>query len=259
MADALAQAHLDAKERLQKVIAAAVATLWRQLPHYDRANIDQWLSTVLPLTAAANRQVVALTQAYAARATGQQPPALDAARIIAGIRNGATPEQVYQRPFVTVWSELKQGIAFEQAVKLGQDRAATIAETDAQLSFTHTLANLGSVRGYERATFERIPNSDACDLCQAASGQSYYTGDLLPMHGNCRCAVAFAGYSDGGSRGSSAGRVGDEFTADTGPDGSPVTVAVRDHGELGPVLTNAAQHWLTESEALARDGSDTEE
>ncbi len=61
MASRLAEAQILAKEHLMRIIAAAVAAAWTGLGHYDEAQVDQWLGTVLPLTAAANRQAVALT------------------------------------------------------------------------------------------------------------------------------------------------------------------------------------------------------
>lgn len=238
MADELARAYLASKERLQVIIATAVASAWRQLEHYNRAQIDQWLSTVLPLTTAANRQVVALTQAYVARAARIAPAGLDINQIVAGIRNGATPEQVYERPFVTVWSSLNRGLGWEQAVRLGQQRATQLAETDVQLSFTHTLSALGAGSSRGVMTFERVPDSAACDLCQAAAGQTYYTSDLLPIHTCCRCGVQFAGYQD-----SLPSSPRTRFTEDIGTDNTPVTVAVRQHGEMGPVLTWADQQF----------------
>lgn len=230
MASDLANTVIIAKKRLQQIVAAAVAAAWHGLPHYDQQQIDQFLTSVLPLTAAANRQSVLLTQAFLARALAQPPAGLDADQIIAGIRNGTTPAQVYHRPFVTVWGALGRGIPWAAAVKLGLDRATSAAATDVQLSFTHTLAALGSADN-QILGYERVPDDGACDFCLAASGQVYHSSDLMPLHNGCGCGV-------------------EPITSDAtfnAPDRFPgadgLEVAVRDHGELGPVLTNAVDHF----------------
>lgn len=184
MADDLAKANIAVKQRLMNIIVASVASVWHGLAHYDREQLDQFLATVLPLTAAANAQAVALTEAFLAQALGRPPLGVDPQQVVAGIRNGVTPEQVYERSFIAVWSALKQGAPWEQAAKLGLDRATSAAATDVQLSFTHTLRAVGTVDRHIGG-FRRIPDPTACDFCRAASGQLYHTGDLMPLHNHC--------------------------------------------------------------------------
>lgn len=230
MADELAHANIAVKQRLMDIIVAAVGAAWRGLPHYDREQLDQFLTTVIPITAAANAQSVALTEAFLSQTLDRPPLGLDPAGIVAGIRNGVTPEQVYERSFVAVWSALKQGKPWEQAVKLGLDRATSAAATDVQLSFTHTLRAVGTV-DKRIGAYRRIPDPTACDFCRAASGQLYHTADLMPLHNHCGCGVAPVGDMTGG-------RAPSTFPSPAGGQ-----VAVRHHGELGPVLTNAADHF----------------
>jgi hypothetical protein len=234
--DPLIRAHIDAKERLQRLAALAAATAWDNLPHYDRANVDQFLSTVLPYLAGANLQSVALTEAYLARALERQPVGVDAAAIVAGIRNGTTPEQLYLRPFVTVWSALKARTPFDEAVKLGRDRATTAAATDVQLAFRDTLPAVGAadtrIMGYAR-----VANASACSFCQSIDGAQFRKSDPAPLHAHCACGVRVIEYTRGR-----------HFEPTTIPD----TVAVHQHGELGPVLGDPSHDFLTEHEALAR-------
>lgn len=234
MASLLAETQITAKQRLQHLIANIVAATWKSLPHYDQAQVDQFLSTVIPLSAAANRQSVLLTQAYLARTLGQLPAGLDADQIIAGIRNGATPEDVYKRPFVTVWTALKAGTPWEKAVQMGQDRATSAAATDVQLSFTHTLRASSGNYGDQIVGYVRVPDSGACDFCQAASGLIYHSDDLMPLHTWCGCGVEPVSAADM-----------DAFPVATDRFAGPgdLEVAVHQHGELGPVLTNAADHF----------------
>jgi hypothetical protein len=235
MATALAEAQIIAKQRLQRIIVAGVAAAWAGLPHYNQQQVEEFLEKVLPLTAAANRQAVMQTQAFLARSLGSPPASLNADQIVAGIRNGVTPEEVYQRPFVTVWSELGKGTRWEQAVKMGQDRATTVAATDVQLSFTHTLQAAGDADG-SIVGYRRVADAGACDLCSAADGQVCSSSDLLPLHDRCSCGVETVT--------SEASFASDRFS---GADG--LEVAVQDHGELGPVLTNASQHFTPAPDA----------
>lgn len=239
MADELANANIAVKQRLMNIIVAAVAVVWHGLPHYDRQQLDQFLAAVLPLTAAANAQAVALTEAFLAQSLGRPPLGLNATEIVAGIRNGVTPEQVYERAFINVWSALKAGTPWEQAVRMGLDRATSAAATDVQLSFTHTLRAVGTV-DKRIGGFRRIPDPTACDFCRAASGQLYHSGDLMPLHNHCGCGVAPVGDL-------TVGRAPSTFASPSG-----ATVAVRDHGELGPVLTNAADRFIGSAAPSAR-------
>lgn len=225
---------ITAKQRLQHIIAAAVAAAWNGLPHYDQEQVDQFLTAALPITAAANHQAVLLTEAFLAKALARPPVGVDAAQIIAGIRNGTTPAEVYHRSFVTVWAALGRGTPWAQAVKMGLDRATSAAATDVQLSFTHTLLAVGNADD-QILGFERVPDDGACDFCIAASGQLYHSGDLMPLHNDCGCGVEPITAAD------TMANLPPAPSSFPGADG--LQVAVRDHGELGPVLTNAADHF----------------
>lgn len=37
--------------------------------------------------------------------------------------------------------------------------------------------------------YERVPDGNACSLCNTAAGQRYRSSDLLPIHGGCGCGV----------------------------------------------------------------------
>lgn len=230
MASDLAQALIVAKQRLQQIVATAVATAWQGLPHHDQQQVDEFLAAALPVAAAANRHSVALTEAFLAKSLGRQPVGVNADEIIAGIRNGTTPADVYFRSFVTTWAALGSGVPYLQAVKTGMDRARSAAATDVQLSFTHTLVAVGTAND-RIVGFQRVPDATACDFCLAATGQVYHSGDLMPLHSGCGCGVEPIMQGDLGS-------IVPAPTDFPGPEG--IQVAVREHGELGPVLTNAA-------------------
>lgn len=231
MSDQLAQAHIAAEARLRAIAGRAVASVWASLPGYDKVNVDEWLTRVLPIVEAAQRQSVTVTAAYLARALASQPIGVNVAELVgAGPRNGAAPEDVYQRPFVTLWSALGAGTDWERAVAEGLTRAVAAAQTDVQLSMRHTLRAVGSaddrILGYRR-----VPDSSACKFCRRVAGQRYVVLSLMPIHPHCGC----------GAQVITAGNRGD-FTGNPKND-LKVDVVVHEHGELGPVLADAAHHF----------------
>jgi hypothetical protein len=231
--DPAVAAQIAAKERLQQLAAGAAVAAWDALPHYDRANIDQFLSTALPVLAGANLQSVALTQAYLAHVLDRQPVAVDAHQVVAGIRNGATPEEVYRRPFVTVWSALSHEKPYADAVATGRARVATAAATDVQLAFRNTLQAVGAA-DHRIMGYERVANAKACEFCQRVNGAQFLKQDPMPLHPHCACGVRVVEYTRGRGKGSLLER--------PLPDG----VAVHEHGELGPVLGDPNQHFTGE-------------
>lgn len=233
MASPLADAHIEAQRRLRVLVSTAVTTIWRGLPGYDRVNVDEWLSTVLPIVDAGQRQSVSITDSYLARFLERQPAAVDADAIIAGLRGGTPPEEVYTRPFVTVWSALGNGTLWEDAVSAGLERAASTSEMDMQLAFRATANQIGEqdegIYGYQR-----VADGGACSFCLEVDGAYVKSADASPLHNRCGCGLEPL--------------TSPHPRAKWLPDGSSVhdTFAVHEHGELGAVLTDPAHDFTTE-------------
>lgn len=234
MASPLAARHIAAETKLREGTARALARLWRALPGYDRKNVDEWLANVVPFVTEAQQLSISLTDAYLAARMRRQPVGVALGDL--ALRD---PAQTYERPFVAVWAALKQGRAFEQAVAAGLSHAAGAAATDVQRAMTGTLQTVGGaddlILGYQR-----VINPGACELCQAASTQRYKFDDLMPIHGGCGCGVDVI---DATARSGFSGKYANDPVIER--DG--LTVAVREHDELGPVLTNAAHAFSTPS------------
>lgn len=234
MPSALALAHIEAERRLRVTAKQALTNIWNSLPGHDRVNLDQWLSEALPVVEAAQRASVNLTQAYLARSLETQPAALDPSLLIgAAARNGTSPEEVYTRPFVTLWSELKEGKLWNEAAAMGLDRATSSAATDVQLSMRETLTRVGEAES-RIVGYERVADSGACAFCQEVDGAFLLSGEPMPLHSGCGCGVEAVE----GER-----RI---------PTPLPEGVGVVEHGELGPTLVDPSQHFMDEAEALAR-------
>jgi hypothetical protein len=225
----LAQTHITAQERLRALVEQGITVVWSELPGYDEEHVDQFIERAVPFVLAGQRQAVSLTEAFLARAVGRQPLGVEREAVVAAVRPGVEPEQVYRRPFVTVWSALQAGKQWEVAAQEGLERATSTAATDVQMSMRQTLRDVGEaddlILGYQR-----VPDGGACHFCQLVAGQRYHTADLMPIHNRCGCGV-------------------DVITGEERPDFSGKLdndqVTVREHGELGPVLVDPAHEFTS--------------
>lgn len=240
---ALVDAHIEAQRRLRERAAAAMSTVWRDLPSYNESDVPAFLSRAVPLTVAAQRTSVAITNAFVARRLGRQPAGIDTGAVLGSVRNGTPPDEVYRRPFVTVWTALKDGARYEDAVNTGLARATSAASMDVQLAMRGTMQ---AVQDAETGIygFQRVADGGACEFCLSVDGAYVKSADAMPLHDHCGCGL-------------------DPLTdvhkrAVALPDGTrireyrggplintppPDTVAVHEHDELGPVLANPDHHF----------------
>lgn len=242
---ALAEAHIEGQRRIRVRTAATVAAAWDGLGKWDDEDVGRWLSTVLPVVAGAERASSALTNAFLARALGRRPVGVALDRVTgAAVRNGTPPADIYRRPLVTVWTALAEGVPWVDAVARGQTRASASAQTDVQLTSRATLREIGNADPGIHG-FERVPDGDACELCLIASTQRYHTDQLMPIHDRCGCSVEPILEPTG----QIINR--DRYEALAAGDDAAVRATIQEHGELGPVLTNADHHFTDAAELAA--------
>jgi len=238
MSSPLARAHILGEKRLRDGTVGALERIWRGLPAYDRGNMDQWLSEALPVVEAAQRRSAALTNAYLARSLERQPVGLDLSELIgAGVRNGTVPAEVYARPFVNVWTALGNETPWKQAVEDGMARATGSAAMDVQLSMRATAnavqATDSSIYGYAR-----VADATACEFCQTVNGAYVKRADAMPLHNHCGCGLEALTDVHRGAVFLPDGTQAREYAY-----GPKSPVAVHEHGELGPVLTDPNDHF----------------
>lgn len=222
----LAEAHIEAERRIRLAATRAVEQIWRNLPGYDRENVDQWLSTVLPVVAASQRQSVSITEAYLARALERRPFGFDPNTLIGdAVRNGTPPDVVYKRPFVTMWSALGDSKPWQDAFNAGLARAQAAAAMDVQLSMRDTASTVGQADP-QIQRFQRVADDGACEFCQEVDGAILNTDDAMALHNWCGCGI--------------------EVLEEARPiTPVPSTVAVHQHGELGPVLASPSDDFTS--------------
>ncbi|MEO6467492.1 MAG: hypothetical protein ABIP21_00220 [Acidimicrobiia bacterium] len=263
---ALARAEQDRFARLAVGTAETAGRLWDRYGPVSDLTLAAWQAQTVPLVVAAQNvaavQRIGYLTAYSnLSGVPTRAPAIDVAALVADARNGTPAATVYARPTITARKALSEGRTIDEALKVGRARllstvsddvmlAARAAEHETMLSFPHVVG------------YRRVPNAGACKLCLAASTQRYHVRDLRPCHGNCRCSVApIVGTEDPGhilnrdlhAQLKQQGVI-DDLTARKRGDvrfGGPRSaterdlprVAVHEHGELGPTLTNAGDHW----------------
>ena len=187
-------------------------------------------------------------------------------------RIGDAPFQApYQeRPFREVYKYLnKYPNAMTEAVKQGGYRARILAQTDVQLarrqaSLFARRAN-DTIVGYIRV----LTGAESCGLCYVASTQRYRKNDLNPIHPGCDCGeLPIYGDTDPGQviDQYNLDRIHESFQRRFGVDEPAARdlgigkfveykdgvrqadftlVSIREHGELGPVLTRRNENFLT--------------
>jgi hypothetical protein len=254
--------------------AAAAAFVAQAVPAVMAAQ-----QTMAALTSAYLAHLVAMT------AGGTAAPVGVPAELLSGLR-GVPPAEVYRRPYVQVWTDLSQGKDFPTAVAAGARRAQSLAATDLQLAKTsaarHVMADDRRVVGYRRV----LVGAHSCGMCIVASSVRYHKSNLMPIHPGCDCAIApLLGHGDPGrtidsailAEGAQEQAVGSEgmkffehgdvievgdlleqaHRAVEDAFGRRATdaqqidyrkiIMVREHGELGPVLT-VADHKFTKKQ-----------
>lgn len=230
MPSPLASAHIEAERRLRVLTVQAVERIWANLHGYDRANLDEWLSRVLPVVSTAQRTSVIFTEAFLAQRLERAPLGVNPGELIgAGVRNGAAPAEVYERPFVTLWSKLGAGLDFADASSAALARATGTAAMDVQLSMRAT-ANAVQEADEEIYGYERAADPGACNFCSEVDGAYVKEADAMPLHNNCGCGL-------------------EPLTAPHRRAAKlPSGVVVHHHGELGPMLGAPGDHFTSESD-----------
>ncbi len=228
------------------MVVQALAQIWADLPGYDRENIDEWLSRAVPAVLTAQRASALVTDAYLGQALGRGPIGFNPSELIgAAVRNGVALEEVYQRPFVTLWSKLGENAGFEAASSAALARVKSTAAMDVQLSMRAT-ADAVDVADTSFYGYRRVADPGACPFCLEVDGAYIKAADgfAYALHNGCGCSMEPNTEPHRG--------------AVHLPDGSRVrayqygplndNVAVEQHGELGAVLVAPGDTFTSQAD-----------
>lgn len=189
----LAERYRDALIDIRRKVSGRVEQNWARLGAWNEADVPRFIAATLPVVAAGQRRTVSLTDAYLARVTNTRTVGLPVDDLVgAAVRNGADPADVYRRPFVQLWSGLKAGQQFSDALSAAGSRVAATASTDVSLSMRASADAFDEAADFEERIvgWERVLDPDACAFCATASTQRYKSANLDPLHANCQCGIA---------------------------------------------------------------------
>lgn len=280
--------YLALMEQVRQGLASFLNFQWLSLLNFRDASADRFVESVVPVVGGAQQQVASLTDQYLSQLYGvlaDEVPDTGGVELPSELR-GVPAEELYRRPFETIWYELSRGKPLDDAVDSGKKRLDNIATTDVTLAARYVarekLAEQSRVVGYRRV----LTGAENCGLCVVASTQRYHKADLLPIHPGCDCVVApIVGDRDPGRSVNSA-MLRDGAVSETDDDGNQVyrsndvldvgdllepvhqaiektfgksdrggreidyrkVMTTHEHGELGPVLAVKGQHFTGPSD-----------
>lgn len=238
----------DTVFRVRSVVAEFARTVWISADSWRDADVDRLVNVILPQVQAGQIQVANLTTAYVAAQAGEQAVPVVVSDILAARK--ADPSVVYRRPAVQLYTALSNGATLTQAVTQSTNRLLSIVNTDLQLAMTHQERASYSAGKFEY-TVRTLTGRENCALCLIASTQRYRVKDLRPIHPGCDCGskpvtadydpgqVINPGFLDQVSEAMRAEFGGVSYSTEDIFE----LVTVREHGELGPMLTWKGQKF----------------
>lgn len=253
--DQLATRQAARQGRLTSRTIAQLGRLWAAVTnHGDPDQLATFVARASTVLRTAELATGRLTEAYLRQVLRQLDVTVPTSTLVnlpASLRGGVTLEEVLLRPAATVRYLQSTDTPRSTAVAEGLTRLGAIAATNLQLALTQATVNVLSqtpgTRGYRRILRPYLSRGGSCGLCIAAADRVYGRGDLMPIHAKCKCAVMpITRAGDPGLRLNQRDldqlyRAAGDSTE--GPRLKRTRYRVEQHGELGPVLVPAGQHF----------------
>jgi hypothetical protein len=248
------EAYRNAVRDVNHRVVQYVQQAYRSDPRFltSQGHVDRLTAMMAPMVQAGQVQVADLTNAHLSTLFGvKHPPAPNLSEFA---REGVTATTELARPFWTAIKAAQAGKDFDAAMAAGEARLTKMVQTDLQMAKVRQARDVLKAGGIQR--YARVTGGTACWLCEIAATQVYYTEDLLPIHPSCNCSVQ--PIPDGGEAEIRDGFTPDEIfqhatdqvklMAGLVENEAPLEdyqklVEVRDHGEIGPMLTWKHQNF----------------
>lgn len=228
--DALTQAYQLELKKTRLAVSQHVGDMFKRLPNYYDNQVPGFVARAVPVVRAGQERAIALTSAYTTRKLQTSTVGLDVPSIVDNIRGGVTPEVVYARPFVTVRAAIYD-IGIDQAIQKGLSRMVSTVDMDIMMASRDALPALADSFSDRVTGWTRVADSGCCDFCQMLDGVETGPTEPQPLHNNCGC-TAEPITSSRPTESLSNGDVIDQ-------------VAIREHGELGPLITDKLYDFLS--------------
>lgn len=237
MVSALTAAYQGELSRTRDAVAARVAANWSALPDYRDAQIPGFLDASLPIIQAGQERAAALTSAYLSRTLQVAAVGLDVAALL-DVRNGVDPAEVYRRPFVTTWAAI-DSLGLDAAIAKGLSRLTSTVEMDVAMTARNSLLAFGNATADTESRivgWTRVADPGCCDFCQMINGAHTGPTEPQPLHNRCGCTAEPITRATAHRGGRS---IADVLKAGAVIGHGDAATAIREHGELGPVITAA--------------------
>lgn len=232
-AAAVLQAHHRRLLVIQSAVGTNMGTTWDRLANVDQPSAERFTKAAATLSTAS----VAATAALSRSMYDVLAPEIDGDIAPVVIRGGLPPAELYQRSIITSRSLLAAGATWAAAMAAGRARAVSAARTDVMLANRAAAQAQADARPQVEG-FTRLLDPGACEYCASLADETYSSADAVPLHNNCGCSVApIIGRSD-------PARALNGKLLDSLKPGS-ADVAVHEHGEMGAVITDAADEFST--------------
>lgn len=254
----LTDAYSRLSVRLLQAAGALAVNTFVGLGSWRDEDISRFTNVMAVGMTGLKRQATNLSLGYyseVAKAEGQPFNAVNITQAqlsTAALRKGAEFEEVYRRPFVDLYTALSNGKTMTEAIDAGSFRARSLATTEMQLARRDAGLRARSANDRIVGYVRTLTGRENCALCYVASTQRYNRGDLMPIHPGCDCGEQpIYGTED-------PGQIIDEqlleatheaieerfgFSDRGAREIDYRLIQVRDHGELGPLLTVRGQHF----------------
>lgn len=250
----LVDAYANTRDRLDKQAVAAVrAAVLTFGGWYSDEQVRDMAARVVAQIETTQRLTATITNSYLSRvASGVVGQTVAAPGIVlpASLRAGVDHVAVYERLGATYRYAASTGASPAQALATTLARGVAMGQMDNLLAFRaqsrQFMSSSDKITNYRRVIRPELSRSGTCGLCAVASDQMYASDELMPVHEHCNCGVLPV------ARGKDPGRSlnASEFKAIYDAAGSTdakdlkkVTIAIHEHGELGPVLRPGGQHF----------------
>lgn len=255
MAAPTVEEHVDAFAVSRAALAAQAVAAAEELVNdftdwYDTNQITALAASLVLQAQAAQRATAGVTDAYLSKVASQitktrvRPAGVIDLR--GGLRTGnVTHAGAYGRIADQYRWRITEGETPEVAQAGAVRRAAAVAKTDTDLAFRAMADKFMDERkadGYRRIIRPERSTEGTCGLCLVATDRVYSTDVLMALHNGCNCTVLpIMGDADPGHR-LNRDDLKAIYAAAGGTERKKLQatrIVIREHGELGPVLTRA--------------------
>lgn len=166
-------------DRIAASAAVILGRIWAELPGYDAQDVEPFTKKATPILNGAQQAAFATSLAYYGMVGADAP----AGRL-------EPLDQNLREPFIGVWTLLKNGSLWSDAVADGGRRAGLLSHD--RVAAANREAAFRVAPG---TRWRRIPNADACKFCRKVAAYSWPTAEAASFgHGHkstnsCGCRV----------------------------------------------------------------------